>query len=190
MFTDSWIYRGFMRFDLWSKKHGGQGIDRRKMHSFEFGHLRRDYLGLNIVLRSFVMQRWISMKDHTTLCLHAELWLHMQTPHYRSYRTGTRNMMLTFNSRPIYRALTYIAVPFLGPQQPRYIGLTLYNEVVSFLVPFSLLLFLCDNCLLYGICNGRWFCCDFLLGNPVSLSLCYHQIVQFREVRTIEGFWP
>ena len=72
MFTDSWIYRGFMRFDLWTKQHGGQGIDRRKMHSFEFGHLRGDYLGLNIVLRSFVMQRWISMKDHTTLCLHAE----------------------------------------------------------------------------------------------------------------------
>ena len=66
----------------------------------------------------------------------------------------------------------------------------IYNEVVSFLVPFSLLLFLCDNCLLYGICNGLWFCCDFLLGNPVSLSLCYHQIVQFREVRTIDGFWP
>ena len=72
MFTDSWIYRGFMRFDLWTKQHGGQGIDRRKMHSFEFGHLRGDYVGLNIVLRSFVMQRWISMKDHTTFCLHAE----------------------------------------------------------------------------------------------------------------------
>ena len=55
------------------------------------------------------------------------LWLHMQTPHYRSYRAGTRNMMLTFDSCPIYRALTYIAVPFLGPQQPRYIGLTLYS---------------------------------------------------------------
>ena len=54
------------------------------------------------------------------------LWLHMQNPHYRSYRAGTRNMMLTFDSRPIYRALTYIAVPFIGPQQPRYIGLTLY----------------------------------------------------------------
>ena len=35
MFTDSWIYRGFMRFDLWTKQHGGQGIDRRKMHIFE-----------------------------------------------------------------------------------------------------------------------------------------------------------
>ena len=72
MFTDSWIYCGFMRSDIWTKQHSGQGIDRRKMHSFEWSHLRGDYLGLNIVLRSFVMQRWISMKDHTTLCLHAE----------------------------------------------------------------------------------------------------------------------
>ena len=81
MFTDSWIYRGFMRLDLWTKQHGGQGIDRRKMHSFEFGHLRGDYLGLNIVLRNFVMQRWISMKDHTTLCLHAEFGaIHAKPP--------------------------------------------------------------------------------------------------------------
>ena len=58
------------------------------------------------------------------------LWLHMQNPHYRSYRAGTRNMMLTFDSRPIYRALTYIAVPFLGPQLPRYIGLTLYARLL------------------------------------------------------------
>ena len=57
------------------------------------------------------------------------LWLHMQNPHYRSYRAGTRNMILTFDSRPIYRALTYIAVPFLGPQLPRYIGLTLYHDI-------------------------------------------------------------
>ena len=54
------------------------------------------------------------------------LWLHMQNPHYRSYRAGKRNKMLTFDRRPIYHALTYITVPFLGPQQPRYIGLTLY----------------------------------------------------------------
>ena len=56
-----------------------------------------------------------------------DLWLHLQKPHYRSYRAGTRNIMLTFDSRPIYRALTYIAVPFLGPQQPLYIESTLYS---------------------------------------------------------------
>ena len=69
MFADSWIYRGFMSFHLWTKQHG---IDRRIMHGFELGHLHGDYLGLNIVLHSFVMQHWILIKDHTTLCLHAE----------------------------------------------------------------------------------------------------------------------
>ena len=71
------------------------------------------------------------------------LWLHMQNPHYRSYRAGTRNMMLTFDRRPIYRALTYIAVPFLGPQQPRYIGLTLY-----------LLVFYLPKFLTINVCSG------------------------------------
>ena len=115
-----------MRFDLWTKQHGGQGIDQRKMHSFEFGHLRRDYLGLNIVLRSFCYAT-LNFDERSLLFVYMlNLWLHMQNPHYRSYRAGTRNMMLTFDSRPIYRTLTYIAVPFLGAQQPRYIGLTLY----------------------------------------------------------------
>ena len=104
------------------------GIDRRKIHGFEFGHLRGDNLGLNIVLCSFVMQRWILIKDHTTLCLHAEFVATDAKPHYRSYHAGTRNMMLTFDKRLIYSALTYIAVPFLGPQQPLYTESTLYRE--------------------------------------------------------------
>ena len=129
MFTDSWIYRGFMRFDLWTKQHGGQGIDRRKMHSFEFGHLRGDYLGLNIVLRSFVTQRWISMKYHTTLCLHAEfVATHAKPPLSLILRWNKEHGVDFWQPPDIYRALTYIAVPFLGPQQPRYIGLTLYWE--------------------------------------------------------------
>ena len=33
---------------------------------------------------------------------------------------------MAHDRRPIYRAPTYIAVPMLGPHQPRYIGLTLY----------------------------------------------------------------
>ena len=65
-------------------------------------------------------------RSYHSLSTLLNLWLHMQNPHYRSYRAGTRNMMLTFDSRPIYRALTYIAVLFLGPQQPRYIESTLY----------------------------------------------------------------
>ena len=52
--------------------------------------------------------------------------LNMENPHYRSQRAGEWSLIWAHDSRPIYRALTYIAVPLLGPHQPRYIGLTLY----------------------------------------------------------------
>ena len=52
--------------------------------------------------------------------------LNMEKPHYRSQRAGEWGLIWAHDSRPIYRALTYIAVPLLGPHQPRYIGLTLY----------------------------------------------------------------
>ena len=51
----------------------------------------------------------------------------MEKPHYRSQRAGEWSLIWAHDSRPIYRALTYIAVPLLGPHQPRYIGLTLYR---------------------------------------------------------------
>ena len=56
------------------------GIDRRKMHGFEFGHLRGDNLGLNIVLSSFVMQRWILIKIIPLFYYMLNLWLLMQNP--------------------------------------------------------------------------------------------------------------
>ena len=55
--------------------------------------------------------------------------LNMEKPHYRSQRTGEWGLIWARDSRLIYRALTYIAVPLLGPHQPRYIGLTLYIEM-------------------------------------------------------------
>ena len=48
--------------------------------------------------------------------------LNTQRSHSRSQR-----LVLAHDRRPIYRAPTYIAVPLLGPHQPRYIGLTLYK---------------------------------------------------------------
>ena len=106
-----------------------RGNSLNPVHSFEFGHLRGDYLGLKIVLSSFDMQRWMSMKDHTALCLHAEfVATHATPPLSLISRCRTRNMMLPCDSRPIYRALTYIAVPFLGPQQPAiYRAYTVYG---------------------------------------------------------------
>ena len=48
--------------------------------------------------------------------------------HSRSQRAGKWSLIMAHDRRPIYRAPTYIAVPMLGPHQPRYIGLTLYYE--------------------------------------------------------------
>ena len=53
--------------------------------------------------------------------------LNMEKPHYCSQRAGEWSLIWAHDSRPIYRALTYIAVPLLGPHQPRYIRLTLYQ---------------------------------------------------------------
>ena len=55
--------------------------------------------------------------------------LNTQRSHSRSQRAGKGSLILAHDRRPIYRAPTYIAVPLLGPHQPRYIGLTLYWEL-------------------------------------------------------------
>ena len=54
--------------------------------------------------------------------------LNTQRSHSRSQRPGKWSLILAHDRRPIYRAPTYIAVPLLGPHQPRYIGLTLYRN--------------------------------------------------------------
>ena len=56
--------------------------------------------------------------------------LNTQRSHSRSQRAGKWSLILAHDRRPIYRAPIYIAVPLLGPHQPRYIGLTLYWELV------------------------------------------------------------
>ena len=58
--------------------------------------------------------------------------LNTQRSHSRSQRAGKWSLILAHDRRPIYRAPTYIAVPLLGPHQPRYIGLTLYLLIVPF----------------------------------------------------------
>ena len=52
--------------------------------------------------------------------------LNTQRSHSRSQGAGKWSLILAHDRRPIYRAPTYIAVPLLGPHQPRCIGLTLY----------------------------------------------------------------
>ena len=65
--------------------------------------------------------------------------LNTQRSHSRSQRAGKWSLILAHDRRPIYRAPTYIAVPLLGPHQPRYIGLTLY-WAKSFLLLENILL--------------------------------------------------
>ena len=61
------------------------------------------------------------------------LLLNTQRSHSRSQRAGKWSLILAHYRRPIYRAPTYIAVPLLGPHQPRYIGLTLYQSHTLFI---------------------------------------------------------
>ena len=74
----------------------------------------------------FVLQRQPLINDMIFVAYELNLPLNMEKPHYRSQRAGEWSLIWAHGSRPIYRALTYIAVPLLGPHQPRYIGLTLY----------------------------------------------------------------
>ena len=60
--------------------------------------------------------------------------LNTQRSHSRSQRAGKWSLILAHDRRPIYRAPTYIAVPLLGPHQPRYIGLTLYLNQCWFII--------------------------------------------------------
>ena len=53
------------------------------------------------------------------------LLLNMPKPHYRSQRAVEWSVILAHDSHLVYRVLTYIAVPLLGPHQLRYIESTL-----------------------------------------------------------------
>ena len=79
------------------------------------------------------MQRQILINANIFIAYVLNLPLNTQRPQYHSQRAGKWNLILAHDSRPIYRAPTYIAVPLLGPHQPRYIESTLYN----FRIPFT-----------------------------------------------------
>ena len=74
----------------------------------------------------FVMQHQILINVIIFVAYVLNLLLNTQRSHSRSQRAGKWSLILAHDRRPIYRAPTYIAVPLLGPHQPRYIRLTLY----------------------------------------------------------------
>ena len=72
------------------------------------------------------MQRQILINVIVFVAYVLNLPLNTLRPHYRSQRAGKWSLILAHDRRPIYHAPTYIAVPLLGPHQPRYIESTLY----------------------------------------------------------------
>ena len=85
-------------------------------------------LPIKYVLMSsnFIMLCQLLISNMIFVAYELNLPLNMEKPHYGSQPAGEWSLIWAHDSRPIYRALTYIAVPLLGPHQPRYIGLTLY----------------------------------------------------------------
>ena len=74
------------------------------------------------------MQHQILINVITFVAYVLNLPLNTQRSHPRSQRAAKWSLILAHDRRPIYRAPTYIAVPLLGLHQPRYIGLTLYQN--------------------------------------------------------------
>ena len=74
----------------------------------------------------FVLQHHILISVITFVAYELNLPLNMEKPHYRSQLASKWSLILAHDSRPIYHALTYIAVPSFGPHQLRYIESTLY----------------------------------------------------------------
>ena len=66
-------------------------------------------------------------KCHYIRCLCAEFAAKHTGPITAHKALENLAWILAHDSRPIYRAPTYIAVPLLGPHQPRYIWSTLYS---------------------------------------------------------------
>ena len=134
MYPDSWIYRGFMscNFDLcqrlWWKENGGWDNDLHKKTWLKVDYLCTDGFNWEILPRGFVMQCHILKNVIIFVAYVLNLPLNTHRPHYRSQRAGKWSLILAHDRHPIYRAPTYIAVPLLGPHQPRYIESTLYKQ--------------------------------------------------------------
>ena len=128
MYPDSWMYRGFTgcNFDLWWKQNGGQVNDLHKNEWLQVEYLCQDGFNSENLPNGFVMQHQILINVIIFVAYVLNLPLNTQRSHSRSQRAGKWSLILAHDRRPIYRAPTYIAVPLLGPHQPRYIGLTLY----------------------------------------------------------------
>ena len=97
--------------------------------------------------------------------------LNTQRPHHRSQRAGKLGLcgwILAHGSRLIYCAPTYIAVPIHGPNQPRYIGLTLYYHY-GYLANMSHIQYHPWICHLTSLVNFFYtLCCNTIQYNTIQ----------------------
>ena len=99
-------------------------------------YLQGDYLctdgfNLEILPCGFVMQRQILINLITFVAYMRNLPLNTQKPDYPSQGARKWSLIFAHDSRPIYHAPTYIAVPLLGPHQPWYIESALYYDNIA-----------------------------------------------------------
>ena len=111
-------------------KMAGRTTIFAKQHGFKLIFLCTNSFNLEILPQGFVMQRLILINVNTFVAYMLNLPLNTQRPHYFSQRAGKWSLTLAHDKRLIYRAPTYIAVPLLGPHQPRYIESTLYRIIL------------------------------------------------------------
>ena len=134
MYPDSWIYRGFKscNFDLWWKQNGGHDSDLRKIDGFK--SIIYAQIALIWKFQNAICTATSTFdKCHYICCLRAEFAAkHGKAP----LSLTTRWQILAHVSCPIYRALTYIAVPLLGPPPT-----AIYREyTVPCLIPWHLII--------------------------------------------------
>ena len=109
-------------------KMAGRPTISTKTNGFKLIIYAKTALTRKIYQTFFVMQHQILINIIIFVAYVLNLPLNTQRSHSCSQRAGKWSLILAHDRRPIYRAPTYIAVPLLGPHQPRYIGLTLYMQ--------------------------------------------------------------
>ena len=114
----SWFYK----LQLWSfvKTKWWVGQLTQQNTWLQVDYLCTEGFNLEILPCSFVMQSQILINVIIFVAYVLNLLPNMQKPHYRSQHARKWSLILAHDSHPIYRALTYIVVPLLGPHQLWY----------------------------------------------------------------------
>ena len=146
-------------------------------------YLCTEGFNLEILPCGFAMQHQILINVIIYIAYMLNLPLNTQTPHHHSQRAGKWSLILAHDSRPIYRAPTYIAVPLLGPHQPRYMESTLYFVLtdVSYIASIGYAFSSYNE---YYCINGKMYKTDLYMeieGNKI-MKLSHHILKMFNNM--------